>query len=100
MPRYAIIDHNSGYVWGVTDAANPAEACGLIDDEVDPGNIRSYETHGPNSGALRGGGNGYHVHEVPNGFDVTDGQDPAQINAVERHKLVAQVTISDESQAP
>ena len=91
---YAIIDIHSGYVWGVTDAVSPEDACREIDAELGaPG--RGYATFGPNSGAEREGKGGYLVHRVPAGFTVENGQEAAAIRAVEAHRLVAVVLTSE-----
>ena len=81
MTRYAMIDIHTGYVWGVHDAADPVTACRKIDEDL--GELgRSYEEHGPRSGAHRSGRCGYLVYEAPDGFDVHDGQSDADIDRV------------------
>jgi hypothetical protein len=94
MTRFALIDIDSGFAWGVADAESPAEACRLVDEDFGADG-RDYEDHGPDSYADRQGRPGYIVHEVPAGFDVDDGQDKAQIAAVEAHPRVAIVLITD-----
>ena len=94
MARYAMIDIHSGFVWGVEDATDEVEACRQMDEGVGVYG-REYETHGPQSGAHRRGVQGYIVHEAPVGFDVTDGQDKAQIAAVDALPRVAIVMIAD-----
>jgi hypothetical protein len=91
--RYALIDDHSGYVWGVVDATSPVEACRIVD--ADGGDeARVYEEHG--SGYRLGGADGYLVHEAPVGFDVADGQDVAQIEAVSMLPRVAVVSFTVE----
>jgi hypothetical protein len=98
MNRYALIDSNSGFVWGVTDAAGPLSACRQVDSDVGGRGACSYRialgadvTTGPDVGF-------YAVYAVPQNFDVDDGQDPDQIAAVEQHgPAVAWVAVSQES---
>jgi hypothetical protein len=92
--RYALIDTNSGFVFGVTDATDPTTACRLIDESLHEFG-RTYEEHGPRSGAERTTQGGYVVYEAPAGFDVTDGQDAEQIAAVEALPRVAIVLYND-----
>ena len=100
MPRFAIIDHHSGYVWGVTDASSPEDACRRIDLAVDPSAARQSAAHGPNSRVLHSGASGYHVYAVPAGFDVADGQNADEIAATEAHECVATVVIQTDEMRP
>ena len=75
MPRYALIDRYSGYVWGVEDAPDPATAaiqC-QIETEGDRGWVA---TDMSLSHQLD---NGYDVHPVPEGWDCDDGQNEDEI---------------------
>ena len=92
--RYALIDDNTGYVWGVTDATDPAAACRVIDESLHEFG-RTYEDHGPRSGSERTTRGGSVVYEAPAGFDVEDGQDAEQIAAVEALRCVAIVLYND-----
>ena len=74
MANFAIIDNYSGFVWGVVEADEAIAACAKLDAEVG-GEPREYH-HGFN------GDQGYIVYEAPAGFDVTDGQDQAEIDRV------------------
>ena len=96
--RFAMIDINSGYVWGVETAANAVAACAQMDQAIG-GVTRAYDEHGPRSYAERRGQSGYIVHAVPAEFDVDDGQDAAQIAAVGSYPCVAIVLVSDASEA-
>lgn len=99
--RYALIETGSGFVWWVGEAADPIDACRKADREIDPSEaaVRTYRevtryesTHSSDGGYL--------VFEVPAGFDVDNGQDSAEIEAVEAHRCVAAVRpelVSDES---
>lgn len=88
MDKFALIDINSGFVWGVTEAANAENACQRIDYDIGERN-RTYDTHGPDSGAHRWGKDGYLVYRVPADFEVDDGQDADQIAATEAHPRIA-----------
>jgi len=96
--RFAMIDLNSGYVWGVETADDAVAACRQMDQAIG-GVDRIYDKHGPNSYAERRGQSGYIVYAVPAEFDVDDGQDAAQIVAVEAHPRVAIVLVSDATEA-
>jgi len=78
MYTYALIDHGSGYVWGVVEAADPLEACHRLDAELGAGNDRGYEITRPDFCNE----SGYHVYRAPAGFDVDDGTDDAEIARV------------------
>jgi hypothetical protein len=80
MTRYILIDRNSGFIWEEADAKNAAEACRIVDERIDPQVIpyEYEETHGQDASAT------YDVYRAPEGFrEITDGQDPEQIFAVE-----------------
>jgi hypothetical protein len=93
MTRYILIDSNSGYVWGDTQAADPAAACRAVDEE--------FMAYGRTYAAVYGaraldGVSGYFVYEAPASFpDVTDGAQQRFIEAVERLPLVARVAFRD-----
>jgi len=91
--RYAIVDHASGFVWGVVNAKSPVDACQAVDeDNRDFG--REYELVGRFDFA---NDSGYIVYAVAPDFDVTDGQDTAQCDAVPAEgKRVAFVKFSEE----
>jgi hypothetical protein len=86
MPRYAMIDENSGFVWGVEDADDPIAAC----RQMDSGEARfaEYEDIG---GQRFNGRSGYHVYVAPPGWDCSDGQDQETIEAVEAMPHVARI---------
>lgn len=78
MTRYALIDNPSGYVWYLTDAATPKEACEIADREI--GGEPSQYDYVPRFDFSNQAG--YRVFEVPPGFDIKDGQDEAEIERV------------------
>jgi len=92
--RYAIIDLDSGYVWGVTNADTPEHACQRIDYTLGH-EARSYDCHRPGSRAERWGKTGYRVHRVSGDFDVGDGRDRDMIEATESFPCVAIVLVAD-----
>ena len=82
MQRFAIIESNSGYVWGVVDAETAMAACAACDAEVggDRGEGAYEEVSASELRTTRGV---YDVRTAPAGFDVQDGQDREEIAAVE-----------------
>jgi hypothetical protein len=81
MNRFAIIESNSGFVWGVVDASDALAACIACDSEV--GNRPEAGHYEPADLAdLRTTRGVYDVRTAPEGFDVQDGQDPEAIAAV------------------
>ena len=82
MQRFAIIESNSGYVWGVVDAETALAACAACDAEVggDRGEGAYEEVSASEPRTTRGV---YDVRMAPAGFDVQDGQDSDDIAAVE-----------------
>lgn len=82
MQRFAIIESNSGFVWGVVDAESALAACSVVDNEI--GGRPATGFYEPASESeLRTTRVVYDVREAPEGFNVDDGQDPEQIAAVE-----------------
>ncbi len=90
MTRYAIIDKNSGFVWGVLDGDDPIDACRKLDISTKDFD-REYEDVGHSDLFINDGG--YVVYLAPDGFDVDDGQDREAINAVEAMPLAACIRI-------
>lgn len=89
---YAIIENYSGFVWSVQVAADPIAACRQMDETLGaPG--RAYEEGGVAD--LRTTAAVYDVRLAPAGFDVDDGQDPAQIAAVEALPRAAVILTRD-----
>lgn len=80
-PRFATIDLHSGFVWWVGHADSAANACAR--SHADTGNTPAdfVECFSRDAGAV------YAVHEVPEAFDVDDGQDADAINATQAHPL-------------
>jgi hypothetical protein len=79
--RFATIDLHSGYVWWVGQADSPAAACAR--SHADTGNTPAEFVECVNRDADAV----YAVYEVPEGFDVDDGQDADAINATQAHPL-------------
>jgi hypothetical protein len=76
MPRFDLIDQNSGYGWGEANAETPVAACAAVD--------AGYGEHGPYSFASRIHTGGYLVHAAPADFpEIVDGQDEGEIACVE-----------------
>lgn len=95
MPRFIMIDSDSGYVFGDTadlngklvPCSNPVEACHAMDHAVGEYR-RTYREHGPDSHAARRGASGYFVYTAREGQRypfIHDGQDKADIAAVQRN---------------
>jgi hypothetical protein len=83
MTRFATIDMHSGYVWWVGDAESAIDACIKSDAEAGDWPNGEYGEVARGDATAR-----YAVYEVPAGFDVTDGQDEAQIAATVAHRRV------------
>lgn len=85
MPRYATIDKNSGLVWWVGFADDPAQAVALS-DAVDPSSAGEHRYHECLSGRIASdAAGGFYVYEVPANFDAT----AEQYAEVEKYPLVA-----------
>ena len=83
MASYATIDAHSGFVWWIGEAETPAEACTKSTAETGGDSGVQYEERSRYDAGLS-----YYVHKVPAGFDVQDGQHPANIEAVEAFPCV------------
>ena len=81
MTRFAILESNSGYVWGVVDAESALEACMACDAEYG-GRPEAGHYEPASYSDLRATRGVYDVRVAPAGFDVIGGQDPAAIDAV------------------
>ena len=82
MKRFAILESNSGFVWGVVDSDSSIQAC--YDVDADTGGRPGDGEYEPVSvGELRTTRGWYDVRLAPDGFDVVDGQDQDSIAAVE-----------------
>lgn len=103
MKRYILIDNASGYIWGdaatlnLPPDATPIDAARALDESL--GVTGRLYVHLSATAGNRPATNatGYWVHEAPADFPpVTDGQDEAQIRAVEHNcKLVAIVLVTE-----
>lgn len=92
--RYAIIEHESGYIWWVGDAADPIDACRKCDrDNLLPADDYKYQEISRPAPALFC--TLYHVHAAPDGYDVDDGQNAAAIRAVRTLPLAAHIRVSE-----
>lgn len=82
MQRFALIESNSGYVWGVVDAESALAACAACD--VQAGGDRGEGAYEEVSASeLRTTRGVYDVRTAPAGFDVQDGRDREEIAAVD-----------------
>ena len=94
MSRYAILETNTGYVWGVETAASPIDACRQLDRSIGEHGLTYEEAP---AGALYTTEGLYDVRVAPDGFDVVDGQDRAAIADVNAMPTAALVrSYSDE----
>ena len=81
MQRFAVLESNTGFVWGVIDAENALQACSALDAEIgDQSNAGHYEE--VSASELRTSRGRYDVRLAPEGFNVQDGQDRDVIAAV------------------
>jgi hypothetical protein len=88
--RYALIDSNTGYVWGIATGETPEAACAIVDHDIDPSeaDARQYES----ITASDRGRDHYLVYDATTlDGDVTDGQDQEQIDRVSALPLVARI---------
>src|SRR5262245_61735278 len=95
--RYIAIDNHSGFIWFDVDAASPEAACAEFDASIGGRpETCEYEAHGPGYHPASNEA-AYFVYEAAADFPpVGDGQDRAEIEAVEgRCKLVAVVTVCE-----
>jgi hypothetical protein len=83
MKTYAIIDTNSGYVWGVVDSDSARQACYDVDVQAGGWHQEPGEYQEVSQSEIRSGRSLYDVRVAPDGFDVADGQDKDEIAAVE-----------------
>jgi hypothetical protein len=83
MNNFALIDYSSGAVWWVGEAASPEAACAAATLETGM-EVAEYES----VYRLAYGDDGYLVYAARDGFDVTDGQDQEQIDAVSALPLI------------
>jgi len=89
MTRYAMIDSHTGYIWGVEDAPSPVAACAQMDRSVDPS---AAESRTYREIAASDSDDHYLVYDASGlSVEVTDGQDEAQIAAVEALPLVTRI---------
>jgi hypothetical protein len=81
MQRFAILESNSGFVWGVVDAETALAACAECDREVGE---RGDGQYAPVSASEIHSTRGvYDVRHAPAGFDVQNGQDADEIAIVD-----------------
>ena len=83
MKTYAIIDTNSGYVWGVVESDTARQACYDVDMQAGSWHEEAGEYQELSQGEIRSGRSLYDVRIAPEGFDVQDGQDADAIAAVD-----------------
>lgn len=88
MITYAIIDRNSGFLWGVTEADTPESACCQIDNDIDT-ERRSIEDY---QDVYSGDNWTYAVYAVePGKYDDADGQDQAVIDEITAQRQIAYI---------
>lgn len=92
MTRFALIDLDSGYVWGVYDADTPAAACQMSDRD----NKAAPRTYTDTYRSQISGKSGFAVHAAPAGFDINDGQNSDEIQAVSALPLIGYFVASEQ----
>ena len=90
MTRFAAVDRQSGFVWGVADALEPMVAAVAICEAAD--DSRRYAAELVNRWDADAS---FDVYEVPAALVIEDGQDPATIAAVVASAYVCTVTMHD-----
>ena len=91
LTRYALLDNGDGFIWWVGDAESPEAACAAATLEFG-GERRAYEK----VYEFKGDVDGYYVYEAPAGFNVHDGQDQGEIEAVTAMPLAGGYAETDE----
>jgi len=96
LPILAAIDHYTGYVWGVSENL-PANLSDDTAAEVAGRQILS-AADGSREYVVKAcgrydAGASLHLYEIPDTLDITDGQDAAQIAAVESGRYVGSVRV-------
>lgn len=94
ITRFVMIDSNSGYIWGVEDAADAVSACRTMDERIGECG-RAYVEHGPRSNDARTTAGGYFVYSAAANFEADNGEDEEKIAIVERMPCVAFVAFND-----
>lgn len=82
MQRFAIIESNTGHVWGVVNAESALAACTACDVEAG-GDRGEGQYESVSVGELSTSRGIYDVRLAPADFDVRDGQDRDAISATE-----------------
>lgn len=87
MKKYAAVDLNSGFVWGVASAVTPEAACAAIASEADSHrefldfeSISNYE--------VRETSGGFAVYAVDENYEVQDGAAAGEIAKTKAFPLV------------
>jgi hypothetical protein len=88
VPRYAIIDRLTNFIWGVVDAETAVDACRAVDAEFQEFGYEYAVVPAARRSQAR---SAYAVFKVPAGFSVRDGTDPAEIRAVKSSTFEALV---------
>ena len=83
IKTYAIIETNSGFVWGVVESDSARQACYDVDAQAGTWRQGEGEYQEVGQGATSTTQGAYDVRIAPDGFDVQDGQDAEEIAAVE-----------------
>jgi len=87
--RYAAIDRNSGYVWGVADATDAISAAILIQE------IGDCARYGAEIVSRSDADASLDLYEIAADVEILDGQDQAAIHQVESGRYVATVRTWD-----
>jgi len=89
--RFAALDLDTGFIWGVTYASSPEAAAAVISTEAD-----GSRTYCAEPVAVRDREHAtYLLYTVPDALEITDGQCPQQIAAVEAGECVGYVRVWD-----
>ena len=93
MQTFAMIDNNSGFLFGVVAAETPEDACRVLDESVGC-HGRTYERVRI-SGTTQTGYVVYNVTGTMEAGDDLDGQDEATIDRASTGRLVAEIACRD-----
>lgn len=87
MKKYAAIELNTGFVWGVTSAATPEDACAAIQRDAD-GSRETATFEKISKSEINTSAGGFALYVADADFDVMDGQNPKEIEKTEALPLV------------
>ena len=84
--KYAAIELNSGFVWGVTSAETPEAACAAIQSEA-TGFREAFTFESISKSDANTTAGGFALYEVAENFDVQDGQAIDEIEKTKAYPL-------------